>query len=167
MKIERFYYEESKVSDRLVEEEVEAKMWEMSEEERIRDKEQKLREAQDIAEMAEAKIDVKLKNISQERVEHFEKMAKKALRVAQVMFLNVEIDSEKGYVGTIEFTGNAMIMNEYLEKSVIQDFRDLMCSTEEIVIVPADKLMRIVFYYNLVQDKNFLFSSAGGLKCYR
>ena len=99
--------------------------------------------------MAKMKIDAKLNNISQERVKHFEKMAKKALHVAQELFLNVEIDSEKGYVGTIEFTGDAMIINEYVEESVIQDFRDLMCSTKEIMIVPADKLVKIVFYYSL------------------
>ena len=149
MKIRRLYYEESKISDRIIEEKVKAKMCKMSEEEQIRDKKQKLMEAQVIVEMAKMKIDAKLNNISQERVKHFEKMAKKALHVAQELFLNVEIDSEKGYVGTIEFTGDAMIINEYVEESVIQDFRDLMCSTKEIMIVPADKLVKIVFYYSL------------------
>lgn len=134
MKIRRLYYEESKMSDRIIEEKVKAKMCKMSEEEQIRDKKQKLMEAQVIVEMAKMKIDAKLNNISQERVKHFEKMAKKALHVA---------------VGTIEFTGDAMIINEYVEESVIQDFRDLMCSTKEIMIVPADKLVKIVFYYSL------------------
>lgn len=149
MKIERFYYAESRVSDRLAEAEVEAKLREMSEEEKNREKEQKRKEAQAISEMAEKNIDMMLKNISQERVEHFEEMAKKALRVAQAMFLNVEINSEKGYRGTIEFTGEAIVVNEYLEKSVIQDFLDLMCSAEEVMIVPIEKYVRIIFYYSL------------------
>ena len=91
MKIRRLYYEESKMSDRIIEEKVKAKMCKMSEEEQIRDKKQKLMEAQVIVEMAKMKIDAKLNNISQERVKHFEKMAKKALHVAQELFLNVEI----------------------------------------------------------------------------
>lgn len=159
MKIERLYYDESKVSDKLIEAEVQAEIREMAEEEQIRDKEQKLREAQAIAEMAKNKVDLMLKNISQERVEHFEKMAKKALSVAQAMFLNVKIDSEKGYRGTIEFTGEAMIVNEYLEESVIQDFRDLMCSAEEVMIVPIEKFVRIVFYYSLVQSEEAFVSN--------
>ena len=149
MKIERFYYAESRVSDRLAEAEVEAKLREMSGEEKNREREQKRKEAQAISEMAEKNIDMMLKNISQERVEHFEEMAKKALRVAQAMFLNVEINSEKGYRGTIEFTGEAIVVNEYLEKSVIQDFLDLMCSAEEVMIVPIEKYVRIIFYYSL------------------
>ena len=152
MKMEKFYYEESKANNRFAEAEVKAELQEMSEEERIRDKEQKRRETQVIAEIAEKKIDVMLENISQERVEHFEKMAKKALRVARAMFLNVKIDSEKEYVGTIEFTGEIVTMNEYLEKNVIQDFRDLMCSTEDILIAPTNKMVKIVLYYRLSLD---------------
>ena len=48
MKIRRLYYEESKMSDRIIEEKVKAKMCKMSEEEQIRDKKQKLMEAQAI-----------------------------------------------------------------------------------------------------------------------
>ena len=150
MKIERFYYDESKMMDRLAEAEAGEEIKEMTEEEQIRDKEQKRREAQVIADIAETKIAKMLKNISQERVEYFEKMAKKALGVAKAMFLNVKIDSEKGYRGIIEFTGEAMIVHEYLEESVIQDFRDLMCSAEEIMIVPTEKNVRIIFYYSLI-----------------
>ena len=159
MKMERFYYDESKVKDKLVEEEVRAEIREMTEEEQIRNKEQKQREAQAIAETAEMNIDVMLNNISQERVEHFEKMAKKALSVARATLLNVKIDSEKGYRGTIEFTGEAMIVNAYLEESVIQDFRDLMCSAEEVMIVPIEKFVRIVFYYSLVQSEEAFVSN--------
>ena len=159
MKMERFYYDESKVKDKLVEEEVRAEIREMTEEEQIRNKEQKQREAQAIAETAEMNIDVMLNNISQERVEHFEKMAKKALSVARATLLNVKIDSEKGYRGTIEFTGEAMIVNAYLEESVIQDFRDLMCSAEEVMIVPIEKFARIVFYYSLVQSEEAFVSN--------
>lgn len=152
MKVERFFYEESKAIDRLVEAEVEAEIREMTEEKQIRDNVQKLKEEQAIAEMAEKKIDVMLENVSQERVAYFEKMAEKAIGVAEAMFLNVKIDSEKGYVGTIEFTGEIMIINEFLEKNVIQDFRELMCSTEEILIVPIEKLVRIIFYYRFSQE---------------
>ena len=152
MKMEKFYYEESKVNNRSAEAEVKVETQEMSEEERIRDKEQKRREAQAIAEMVEKKIDVMLENISQERVEHFEKMAKKALCVAEAMFLNVKIESEKGYAGSIELTGEIVTMNEYLEKNVIQDFRDLMCSTEDILIAPTNKMVKIVLYYRLSLD---------------
>ena len=80
MKIRRLYYEESKMSDRIIEEKVKAKMCKMSEEEQIRDKKQKLMEAQVIVEMAKMKIDAKLNNISQERVKHFEKMAMKKVK---------------------------------------------------------------------------------------
>ena len=66
MKIRRLYYEESKMSDRIIEEKIKAKMCKMSEEEQIRDKKQKLMEAQVIVEMAKMKIDAKLNNISQE-----------------------------------------------------------------------------------------------------
>ena len=152
MKVERFFYEESKAIDRLVEAEVEAEIREMTEEKQIRDNVQKLKEEQAIAEMAEKKIDVMLENVSQERVAYFEKMAEKAIGVAEAMFLNVKIDSEKGHVGTIEFTGEIMIINEFLEKNVIQDFRELMCSTEEILIVPIEKLVRIIFYYRFSQE---------------
>ena len=96
MKVERFFYEESKAIDRLVEAEVEAEIREMTEEKQIRDNVQKLKEEQAIAEMAEKKIDVMLENVSQERVAYFEKMAEKAIGVAEAMFLNVKIDSEKG-----------------------------------------------------------------------
>lgn len=152
MKIERFYYDESKAFDRMIEEKVEAEKQGMSEEERLRDKEQKLRGAQTIMEQGDKIIEIMRKNVSQEKVEYFEKMAKKALRVAEEMFLNVKIDSESGYMGVIEFTGEIILVNEYLDKRVIRDFRELMSSTEEIVIVPKHKeKVQITLWYSLAE----------------
>lgn len=153
MKIERFYYSDSKALEKMIEKQIEEEKQKMTEQERIQDKEQKLREAQAIMEKGNAMTNAMLKHIDQEKVKYFETMVQKALRVAEGMTLDVKIDSESGYMGTIEFTGEIIMVDGYLDKRVVREFRELMCSTEEIVVVPKNtQKVQISLYYMFAES---------------
>ena len=128
---------------------IEAQRAAMTEEEMEEQKAKALSDVEMIIEMAEKNISEKQKRISEEKVAAFRELSNVAIKVAEILELNVDIeDSENGLYGIIKFSADSIIIVEFTPVYAKKALSDMIAAASETLVSYIEDKIELLLTYN-------------------
>ena len=143
------FFDKAEAENEEIAKAVEAERAAMTDEEREKEKQKALSDVEMLMEMAERNISEKQKHISEEKVTAFRELSKVAVKLAEVLELNVDIeDSENGLYGIIKFSADSIIIVEFTPVYAKKALSDMIAAASEILVSYIEDKIELLLTYN-------------------
>ena len=143
------FFDKAEAENEEIAKAVEAERAAMTDEEREKEKQKALSDVEMLMEMAERNISEKQKHISEEKVTAFRELSKVAVKLAEVLELNVDIeDSDNGLYGIIKFSAESIIIVEFTPEYAKKALSNMIATASETLISYIEDKVELLLTYN-------------------
>jgi len=143
------FFDKAEAENNEIAKTIETERAAMTEEEQEKEKEKALSEVEMLIEMSEKYIAEKQKRISEEKVAAFRELSDIAVKVAEILELNVDIeDSENGLYGIIKFSAESIIIVEFTPEYAKKALSDMIATASETLVSYIEDKIELLLTYN-------------------
>ena len=143
------FFDKAEAENNEIAKTIETERAAMTEEEQEKEKEKALSEVEMLIEMSEKYIAEKQKRISEEKVAAFRELSDIAVKVAEILELNVDIeDSVNGLYGIIKFSAESIIIVEFTPEYAKKALSDMIATASETLVSYIEDKIELLLTYN-------------------
>jgi len=143
------FFDKAEAENNEIAKTIETERAAMTEEEQEKEKEKALSEVEMLIEMSEKYIAEKQKRISEEKVAAFRELSDIAVKVAEILELNVDIEeSENGLYGIIKFSAESIIIVEFTPEYAKKALSDMIATASETLVSYIEDKIELLLTYN-------------------
>ena len=151
MRIERYYYTQSKQELAEVDAEIKKIRAEMTDEEKAIEKKQNRQEAQALLQREDDRRRRTKRILNPERIQFFEKMAAMGVTLAEAISADLLAESKEEY-GKICLTTDFILFGEVVKNAGRNEWNYLMRMADDVLIHMRDGAFQIEFYFDFFDE---------------